>query len=443
MKVNATYRNIWEISYPIILGSLATTVLNLTDTAFIARVGETELGAMALATVYYFLIVMIGIALGTGAQIIMSRRAGEGDHREIGRLFDHTFILLSGMAVLFFLLSILLSPYFFSLFLQSENILTAVNDYTGMRSYGFLVTLPAIAFRSFYIGIGQTRIITYSALIMTGLNILLDYALIFGNFGFPAMGMKGAALASVIAEAAALVYLILYSVYKHEFSHFSLFRFGGLSRDRMQSIIHLASPVMVQNLFSMSAWFLFFVFIEHMGEHELAISNIIRATYMILMTPIWGYAAAANSMVSNLVGQERHDQVRKLVKKIIHLSMVTTVAIFLVSMVSPAWLLRITTSDEALIADSLGCYYIIIGAMFLFSVSVILLSTVSGLGSTKAAMGIEIINIIVYLVYVYLCVMWLSAGIEWVWLSEILYWILMGLLSFWYLQTKNWRYKHV
>jgi putative MATE family efflux protein len=443
MKVNATYRNIWEISYPIILGSLATTVLNLTDTAFIARVGETELGAMALATVYYFLIVMIGIALGTGAQIIMSRRAGEGDHREIGRLFDHSFILLSGMAVLFFLLSVWFSPHFFSLILHSENILAACNGYTGMRSYGFLVTLPAIAFRSFYIGIGQTRIITYSALIMTGLNIILDYTLIFGRFGFPAMGMNGAALASVIAEIVAFIYLILYSAYKHEFRHFSLFRFAGLTSDRMQSIVRLASPVMVQNMLSMSAWFLFFVFIEHMGEHELAISNIIRATYMILMTPIWGYASAANSMVSNLVGQSRHDQVKILVKKIIHLSMFTTAVIFLVSMVSPAWLLRITTSDEVLIADSLGCYYIIIGAMFLFSVSVVLLSTVSGLGSTKAAMGIEIVNIVVYLVYVYLCVMWVEARIEWVWFSEILYWTLMGSLSFWYLQVKNWRHIHV
>src|SRR5687768_4265033 len=99
MKVNTSFRNIWDISYPIILGSLATTVLNLTDTAFIARVGEIELGAMAITTVFYFVMVMIGIALGTGAQILMARRAGEGNQPEIGRLFDHSFLILGVLAI--------------------------------------------------------------------------------------------------------------------------------------------------------------------------------------------------------------------------------------------------------------------------------------------------------------------------------------------------------
>ncbi len=90
----------------------------------------------------------------------------------------------------------------------------------------------------------------------------------------------------------------------------------------------------------MSAWFLFFVFIERMGEHELAISNIIRATYMILMTPIWGYASATNSMVSNLIGQGREDEVKGLVKKIIKMSVVTTMVLFAITPL-PAVLVKV------------------------------------------------------------------------------------------------------
>src|SRR5688572_7564159 len=188
MQIQATYRNIWEISYPIILGSLATTVLNLTDTAFIARVGETELGAMAIATVFYFVIVMLGIALGTGSQILIARRAGEGNHTEIGKLFDHSILLLLLLAVIMFIFSKYLSPAFFDLILQSEPVTKACNDFMGIRSYGLIFTLAAISFRSFYIGIGQTRVITYSAVIMMVLNVILAYLLIFGNYGFPQMG---------------------------------------------------------------------------------------------------------------------------------------------------------------------------------------------------------------------------------------------------------------
>jgi putative MATE family efflux protein len=439
MKVETTYRNIWEIAYPIILGSLATTVLNLTDTAFISRVGEIELGAMALTSVFYFVVVMVGMALGTGAQIIMARRAGEGNTVEIGKLFDHSFILLTVLAILFFVLLLFFADNIFAAILHSPDIVAASNVYMDTRCYGILFTMVSITFRSFYIAISHTRIITYSAIIMLLLNVVLDYLLIFGHYGFPEMGMKGAALASVISEAVSLVYLVIYSAIKHEFKHFNLFKFREMSMERINSIVHLSSPVILQNTISMSSWFLFFVLIEHIGEHELAISNIIRATYMVLMTPIWGFASATNSMVSNIIGQNRIGDVKHLVRKIINIGLLTNFVLFAVTLISPAWLLRITTSDESLIDDAMGCYYIILGAMFLFTVSIILVSTISGSGNTKAAMVIEIINIFIYLVYVYICTIVIQASIEVVWLSEIVYWIMMGLLASLYLKYGKWQ----
>ncbi len=443
MKVNNSYKNIWTISYPIILGSLATTVLNITDTAFLARVGEVELGAMAIAGVFYFVMIMIGVAIGTGAQILMSRRAGENKTEEIGKLFDHTFIILFGISTAMLLFVLFFSPAFFEMLLSSPNVLKACNDFMGIRGYGLLFTLTAIAFRSFFIGISQTRIITYSAVIMMVVNIALDYVLIFGHFGFLEMGIKGAALASVIAEFVSVLYLIVYSAIKNEFKIFNLFRFVDLQKARFKAIFRLSSPVILQNTLAMGAWFLFFVFIERMGEHELAISNIIRATYMILMTPVWGYASSTNSMVSNLIGQGREGEVKELVKKIIKMSLVTTLALFAVTFISPYWLLKITTSDELLIADSIGTYYTIIAAMFLFSVSAILLSTVSGSGNTRAAMVIEFINIFIYMIYVYLCAVVMKSSIEIVWFSEIMYWGMMGFLSLIYLNNRKWKHHEI
>jgi len=189
----------------------------------------------------------------------------------------------------------------------------------------------------------------------------------------------------------------------------------------------------------MGAWFLFFVVIEHMGERQLAISNIIRATYMIMMTPVWGYAAATNSMVSNLIGQGRENEVGKLVKRIIKLALITSGAIFALMMISPSAILGISTSDKSIIQDAMGCYYIIAGSMFLFSISVILLSTVSGTGSTKAAMLIELTNIFIYLAYVYVFAIIINSSIEQVWLSEPIYWTMMGLFSWLYIRTGRWK----
>jgi len=439
MRVGIDYKNIWSISYPIILGGLANTLLNLTDTAFVARLGETELASMALTTIYYFVVVMIAISIGTGIQILMARRAGEGDRVEIGRIFDHGILILSLGGLSFALIMHFTTPALFSSILSSPKIIEASCEYMSTRSFGVFFAFITVAFRSFFIAISQTKVITVAAILMLVLNAALDYVLIFGKMGFPEMGIQGAALASVISEFFSLFFLVAYTAMERDIKEFGLFRFVGLGITRVRSILHLSSPVVLQNLVSMGAWFLFFVVIEHMGERELAISNIIRATYMIMMTPVWGYAAATNSMVSNLIGQGRQEEVGKLVKRIIKLALITSGAIFLLMMISPKSILGISTSDAQLISDAMGCYYIIAGSMFLFSVSVILLSTVSGAGSTTAAMVIEVSNIFIYLAYVYLCAIILKSSIEWVWFSEAFYWVMMGLFSWLYLRTGKWK----
>lgn len=439
MKVKTDYRSIWELSYPIMLGGLANTLLNLTDTAFVSRLGETELASMALTTIFYFVVVMIAFSVGTGLQILMSRRAGEGDRIEIGRIFDNGFLILAGASVVFATAMYILTPMFFESILSSSDIVAASNDYMSVRCMGIPFAFITVCFRSFYIAVGKTRIIIYTSILMLTMNAGLDYLLIFGNYGFPEMGVKGAALASVISEATALIFLLFYSARMHEFKEFNLFGFKFISKVRMESIIHLSSPVVLQNLVSMSAWFFFFVVIEHMGERELAISNIIRATYMLMMTPVWGFAAATNSMVSNLIGQGLQDQVSAMVKRIIKLALGTSAVLFLVMAISPHLILSISTSDQSIIQDAMGCYWIISGAMFLFSISIILLSTVSGTGSTRAAMVIEVANIIIYLIYVYACAIVLDASIEWVWFSEAFYWTMMGLFSYVYLRTGKWK----
>jgi Na+-driven multidrug efflux pump len=100
MKVSISYSEIWRISWPIMLSSMANTVINFTDVAFVSRIGEKELAASALGGIFYFLLVMISVAIGIGTQILIARRAGEDRHAEIGTVFDNGFLMLMVFAVL-------------------------------------------------------------------------------------------------------------------------------------------------------------------------------------------------------------------------------------------------------------------------------------------------------------------------------------------------------
>lgn len=420
------------------IGSMAQSVLGVTDTAFLSRVGEIELGASAIGGVFYFVLVMIGMGIGIGAQIMMARKAGENDHASIGRIFDHSIILLILLALIIFFIVYFFRETLFGFIIQSPEILASAGIFLKFRIWGILFVMIAAAFRAFYIGISQTRIITYSAILMASLNILLNYLLIFGNFGFPEMGIAGAGLASAISECVAAFYLLVYTFFKRDFQKFRLFSFHNMERDLYERIINISTPIVTQHLISMGAWFAFFVFIERLGEHQLAISNVIRSNYMILMTPMWGYASAANSMVSNLIGQNKAGEVMGLLKKIIKLSCGTAVVLVFVNVIFARQMLHLTASTEILVNDGLLSYYIICLATLVFSVSMVMFSGVSGTGATRAAMFLEISNIIIYLGYVYICSYILKTPVEVVWFSEVLYWGMMGTFSYYYLKSRRW-----
>jgi len=440
LQVQATYKDIWRIAYPITIGSLAQTILGITNTAFLARVGEMELGSSTIGNVFYFVLVMVGMGFGIGSQILMARKAGENNPQAIGKIFDHSIILLVVLSLLIFGLVSFFSHGILSLIIKSPHIQVGAGEFLKYRIWGIFFAMSAMAFRAFYVGISQTRIITYSAIVMAVLNVVLDYVLIFGHFGFPKMGLAGAGLASAISEAAAAGYLVVYTIFKRDIKNFRLFKFDDINETMFSRVVRLSAPVVLQNLISMGSWFAFFVFIERLGEHELAISNVVRSSYMIMMTPVWGYSSAANSMVSNLIGQDRAADVIGLLKKIVKLSAITSLAIALFSVVFGRFMLQLVASGDKLVNDSMYSFYIATLATFVFSISVILFSGVSGTGATRAAMFLEITNIAIYLSYVFVCAVLIGTPVEVVWISEVLYWFMMGTFSYYYLKSKRWVY---
>lgn len=106
-----SYRNIWKVAYPILISLVMEQMIGLTDTAFLGRVGEVELGASAIAIVYYMVLFMIGFGFSIGAQIIIGRRNGEGRFKETGKVFWNGLYFVLGLSGVIILLSELFSPW--------------------------------------------------------------------------------------------------------------------------------------------------------------------------------------------------------------------------------------------------------------------------------------------------------------------------------------------
>jgi len=436
-------KNIFKVTYPIFLTLLAQNIMNVTNTAFLGRVGEVELGASAIGGVFYFAIYMIGFGFSQGAQILIGRRNGEKNYKQIGPIFNNSLIFNFILSAIIFGISVKGVPQIMKLLVSSDQVYNASIEYLDWRIYGFFFSFLNVIFRGLYVGITQTRILTTSAILMAITNIIFDYILIFGHFGFPAMGITGAGISSVIAEFVTLIYLVWHTIYRTDRKKYRLFEFNKVEIKILMNILNLSIFIMFQYFISISTWFIFFIFIERMGEEPLAVSNIGRSTYILLMIPGSALATTVNTLVSNLIGAGRKDEVFSFIKRIIGIALVIVVPLILVTLAVPQLIARIYTDDARLILACIPVLRVICVAILFCSVGNIIFSGVSGTGNTRTAFFIEFLTLFFYLTYVYYTSIVHPSPTYVVWMSEFVYWIINGGLAYLYLLKGNWRKREI
>ena len=271
-----TNKQIWSVSYPILLSLLAQNVINVTDTAFLGHVSEVALGASAMGGLFYICIFTIAFGFSTGSQIVIARRNGEGRYSDVGPVMIQGVMFLLLIAILMFGFTKAFGGNIMRLLVSSESIYEGTMEFLDWRIYGFFFSFISVMFRALYIGITRTKVLTINAVVMALTNVILDYALIFGKFGFPQLGIAGAAIGSSLAELVSAIFFIIYTWKRIDCKKYALNILPKFQSRTLKRILNVSVWTMIQNFVSLSTWFMFFLFVEHLGERSLAIANIIR-----------------------------------------------------------------------------------------------------------------------------------------------------------------------
>jgi len=178
-----------------------------------------------------------------------------------------------------------------------------------------------------------------------------------------------------------------------------------------------------------------------MGERSLAISNIVRSFYMVLMIPVWAFSTTANTLVSNNIGMGRKHLVLPIIWKITRISVFSVLVIVAPFLFIPDLVVRVYTPDTSLVADTITSLYVIFGAVVMFAITQNMFSGVSGTGNTRDALLIESFTLIIYLVVAWYIGIGLQQSITLVWLCEYVYFMGIGILSYLYLKSSRWQKK--
>jgi putative MATE family efflux protein len=443
IQSSISYKSIWQIAYPIIIGNMAQSLLVFVDTAFLGRLGPIELGASMMAGLYYFAFSTLAWGFAMGVQIVVARRFGEGNFSEIGEVFEHGLLVVGAIALLLFSALHFLTAPILSSIIESPEICDAAMQFMHYRHFGIFFVCFNFLYRALYIGLSNTKMITYSTILMVCVNIIFAYLLVFGKFGFPKMGIGGAALASVFAEISALFFFTFITIKTLPLKKYALFTWHKIRNTLIKSLLSLSIPTMLQRLISFGIWFIFFALIEHLGELPIAISSIVRSVYMLLVIPVFAFGATANTLTSRMIGEKKANEINATLLKIMKLSFLCIIPMLIVILSIPERIVSIYTPDTELAMAAVPTLYTICVAAVLLAFAMIYFEAVSGTGNTKIALFLEFGVMSIYILYVMLLAVKIKAPIEIVWTSEYVYASLVGGLSLLYMKYGNWLKKKI
>ena len=438
-----SYRNIWKVAYPILISLVMEQMIGLTDTAFLGRVGEVELGASAIAIVYYMVLFMIGFGFSIGAQIIIGRRNGEGRFKDTGKVFWNGLYFVLGLSGIIILLSELFTPWMMKFMVSSTAIYDAALSYVRWRLPGMVFAFCTAMFRAFYVGTTQTKTLTLNSIVMVLSNVVFNYILIFGKFGIPALGITGAAIGSSLAELVSLIFFIIYTRVGCDRRKYGLDKAARFEKDELKSMMPVCTWTMIQHTISISTWLIFFLYIEHLGERALAISNITRSVSGLIWVVLQAFSSTCSTLVSNIIGEGHQDKVPSLIKRILKLSYGIVSVMIILFCLFPEAITRIYTDIPDLITASVPAMVVMCSSYFLAVGGQVFFLAVSGTGSTKTAFRLELIALAVYMIYCTVIIGIMKLDVAICWTAEHVYSGALLICSWWYIRSGKWKNRSI
>jgi Na+-driven multidrug efflux pump len=376
-------------------------------------------------------------------QSLISRRAGENKPGEIGKLFNQGILITILIATAGIILTYTVTPLLFHNILHEQQKAGMAVSFLQIRIWGLPFLYIYQMRNALLVGTNQSKYLVMGTIAEAFANVFFDYTFIFGKLGFPEMGFNGAAVASILAEFTGMfvIYIVIHQ--KGIAKRFSIFKNIRWDKHNAALITNMSAPLVFQHGISIATWEFFFILIERNQPSDTpqAISNVMRNVFGIFGCVSWAFASTCNSMVSNVIGQGKKDEVIHVIRKIVTLSTGIAVCFCIVLNLIPGIFLSVFGQGKDFIEQGLPVVRVISFAMVLMSFSIIWLFSVTGTGNTRVTFLIELFTITLYNIFVYVVLEKLKLSITIGWMSEWLYWICMFIPSFFYIRSNRWRKK--
>ena len=380
------------LATPVVLGQLAQVLMGLVDTVLVGRLGEASLAAVAIATLMFSALAMSIKATDVAAQTFTARRVGEGRDGEVGAVLatSVTVTLLAGAAVM--MVGLLLPETLMRLVSRDAEVVELGAGYIVFRYAGILPLLFYFQVKGVFDGVGWTRIGMGIGIGMNLANVLLNWIFIFGKLGAPALGVRGAALASTLsaalAAAAALGFVLWPRIRK---------RFRFLSRTNFQPrlvgpFLRIAWPPALQTLGIVLGLLVFNWILGRISVLAVAAANVVLRIASLSFMPGVGVGAAVQTLVGQSLGRGDPQGARRAAWYGVGVSTLFMGIFGLAFVAVPGAILRLFSDSDALIGAGTPILRLMGLVQVIDAVGLTLSGALRGAGLTRPVMLVDLLT---------------------------------------------------
>lgn len=386
------FRYTIKLSVPVILGMLGHTFVQFADNIMVGQLGTAELAAVSLGNSFVFIAMSLGIGFSTAITPLVAEADGAGNKDSAKSSLKHGLILCTMISVALFLLILLAKPLMY-LMKQPQEVVTLAMPYLDLVALSLVPLVIFQAFKQFTEGLSETRYPMYATVIANIVNIVLNYLLIFGSFGFPKLGIVGAAIGTLVSRIIMVLYIWLLLKKKNKFHDYVTgFNFKKIEKRVMRKIIALGFPSALQMFFEVAIFTAAIWLSGVLGKNPQAANqialNLSSMTFMFGM----GLGVAAMIRVGNQKGLQNFKELRRIAQSIFFLTFLLEIVFAILFLLGRNWFptLYLDINDVMNVADNneviyLAAQLLLVAAFFQISdgVQVVVLGALRGLQDVK------------------------------------------------------------
>ena len=395
---NATHaRETLVLGLPLIGSHLAQMALHVTDTVMVGWYGVVPLAAVVLGSSSFFIVFVVGSGFAKAVMPMVAAALGRGDETQVRRDTRMGLWLSIAYGIVVFPIFWWSGPILLALG-QNPEVAAIAQDYMRIAGLGMVPALMVTVLQSYLSALHRTQVVLWVTLAAVGLNIAVNWVLIFGNWGFPELGAQGAAVATISTQILSLVVLGLYAGFLPELKRFRLFqRFWRPDWHAMGQVWRLGVPIGLTGLaeggmFQASALMMGWIGTVELAAHGIAL-EVAALTFMLHV----GLSSAATIRIARFDGQGDRDALRQAAKVAVVISFGAAILSVLLFILIPepivALFLDLTKPESAAIV-AYGSVLLMVAGLFQLAdgMQVMALGLLRGVQDTRVPLGLAAVS---------------------------------------------------